>query len=124
MTQERLSLGKFGEDLACAFLVRQGYRLLERNYRCRLGEIDVIALHQETVCFVEVKARLSEEEGAPWVTVHAGKQRKLTRLAWWYLKSRGWEERSARFDVVGVWGTAADHPLRIELIANAFEAAA
>ena len=113
-------LGARGETLAEAHLRKIGYRIVERNYRCKLGEIDCVAVQGRTLVFLEVKARRSDEFGGPLAAVDQRKRRKLTRLAQHYVAARGLHDTPCRFDVVGVWFTG-DGP-RVEVIANAFEA--
>lgn len=89
MSHARLHTGKTGEQLAVAFLTRERYRILESNWRCRAGEIDVIVEKDSALYFVEVKTRHSDRFGSPLLAVHAAKQRKLRRLAQIYLAGRG-----------------------------------
>lgn len=98
----RKSLGALGEEAALAHLSGKGYRLLERNYRCRLGEIDIIAEDGETVAFIEVKTRSSLLFGAPQEAVDQKKQRKIRQIAQYYLLAHGLEGRTVRFDVITV----------------------
>ena len=112
--------GEKGEVLAAAYLTQAGYRIVARNYRCRFGEIDIVAFEGETLVFIEVKSRRSEAYGDPLLAVGLGKQKKISRIALYYLSEKGLgQQRPARFDVVAVqWrpdGTG------IELIRNAFE---
>jgi putative endonuclease len=111
--------GKKGEDLAVAYLAGAGYRIIERNYRCLFGEIDIVAREGETLVFVEVKSRRSEAYGDPLLAVGCRKQRKISRIALHYLSDKDLRYRPARFDVVAVMLLPAGH--RIELIRNAFE---
>ncbi len=121
MTKERIVLGKNAEDLAVDFLKRQGYRIIERNFRSRFGEIDAIAQDGDTLCFVEVKSRTTTEQGTPSEAVTFFKQRRLSKLALVYLKKRcGTLERKARFDVVSVLFEDHEKPV-IEVMKNAFE---
>ncbi len=113
-------LGHRGETLACTYLQKQGYRILERNVRTRLGEIDIVAVHQGTICFIEVRTRHNLDKGHPLESLSFLKRRKLTQLVWWYLKSRGWQERKVRLDAVGILWPAQGKPM-VELIQNAFE---
>mgnify|MGYP001273006155 CR=1 FL=1 len=113
--------GKQGEELAAAYLVEAGFRIVERNYRCRFGEIDVVAEEGETLVFVEVKSRRSTTYGGPLVAVDARKQGKISRISLHYLAERGLRHRPARFDVVAVLLLPTGP--RIELIRNAFELA-
>lgn len=111
--------GEKGEDLAAAYLAETGYRIIERNYRCFFGEIDIVAWEGETLVFAEVKSRRTEAYGAPQLAVGREKQDKISRIALHYLSERQLRSHPARFDVVAVMllpgGT------RIELIRNAFE---
>lgn len=89
MTEQRLALGAYGEEVAAAYLCEQGYTLIERNFRCPLGEIDIIAKKRLDLVFVEVKTRRSTLFGLPQEAVGAHKQRQLMRAAQWYLKKTG-----------------------------------
>lgn len=118
---DRRQLGASGETAAATFLRRQRYTILERNYRCPLGEADIIALDHSVVVFVEVKARRGENSGTPLDAVDKRKQHQLVRVAKYYLTRHRLHDRDARFDVVGVWDD--DGVLRCELVRNAFEVA-
>ena len=98
----RLRLGKTGEDLACRALRRRGYEILDRRYRTRAGELDIIARENGTLVFVEVKTRSSARFGHPFDAVTRAKQRKLVAMADDYLARKGWQGRPCRFDVVGL----------------------
>ena len=101
---ERKCRGNQGEDAVAAALLRRGYRILERQYHCRWGEIDLIAWAPEGVlCFVEVKSRTGTRFTAPREAVTAAKQRKLRNAASWYLARSGLDESPCRFDVAEVW---------------------
>jgi putative endonuclease len=114
----RRSLGDRGEDLAATYLKKQGYKILERNYRTPLGEIDLIAQHQGVLVFIEVKTRTSARFGAGQEAVHFGKQSRYRKLADYYLKQKRLGEIAVRFDVVGIlW---QDEKPRIEVIEGAF----
>lgn len=106
----RRALGAAGESAAARLLERRGIRVVEANVRCRFGEIDLVAIDAGVVVFVEVKGNRGGRFGAPEEMVTPAKQRKLTRLALWYLQRRGWLGRPARFDVVAVDWEAADGP--------------
>ncbi|MGH7266874.1 MAG: YraN family protein [Candidatus Rokuibacteriota bacterium] len=94
--------GRTGEDLAARFLERQGLRILERNLRSRLGEIDLVARDGATLVFVEVKTRRPGAADPPQASVDGRKQRRLARLALNYLARRGLGDLGCRFDVVAV----------------------
>lgn len=119
MTQDRQQLGNTGETAAAGYLQGRGYRILQRNYRNPMGEIDLVARDQKTLVFVEVKTRRSRRFGSAktWVTVK--KQRRLSRVALVYLKQNDQMNTRARFDVVTVDATM--DPPQIEVIQNAFE---
>ena len=111
-------LGRKGEDRAAVYLVRQGYRILERNYTTPSGEIDVIAMDRDTVVFVEVKTRTNDAFGAPELAVSARKQQRMIRAALGYIKYHKLHQVPCRFDVVAI---RAGKDQDVELIRNAFE---
>ena len=117
----RQELGKSGEDLACAELERRGYAILERRYRTRFGEIDVIARDVDTIVFVEVKARMGEEFGGGAAAITRWKQRRVTQMAVDYLSRHRLHNCPCRFDVVTV-DFDAGQPV-ITVYPNAFDAA-
>lgn len=99
-----MSLGKSGEDLAVRYLRRKKYRIIERNFRSRLGEIDIIACHDKTLVFCEVKTRTNKAYGHPFESVTAHKQKKIRQVAEVYLATSKALQRfhSVRFDVISV----------------------
>lgn len=101
-TDNRQSLGKSGEDLACKELERRGYEILARRYRTRFGEIDIIATCDRTIVFVEVKARAGDEYGGGAAAVTPWKQRRIAQMAIDYLSRNGLHDQPCRFDVVTV----------------------
>jgi len=117
---QHLQLGERGERLALKFLKKQGYKIITTNYRCPLGEIDIVASQVYTLVFLEVKTRSSDDFGPPQSAVTAAKQKRLARLALYYLKHHGISKRDCRFDVVAVRLTPGGKLLKIELIKNAF----
>jgi putative endonuclease len=116
------TLGQRGEAEAARFLKKKGYSIIARSDRQRRGEIDVVAVDDRTVVFVEVKTRRSHETGHPADAVDREKQRRLTQLALTYLKQHRLLECPARFDVVAVTWPDDDSPPTIEHFPNAFEA--
>ena len=114
-----LHLGKTGEDLACRALRRRGYVILDRRYRTRVGELDIIARDSGTLVFVEVKTRSSARFGHPFEAVTPTKQRKLVAMAHDYLGKTGQWGESCRFDVVAVIVSAAGRA-HVEVVRNAF----
>ncbi len=117
MSLFKKQLGKEGEDHAAKFLTRRGYKILERNYQTRSGEIDLVALHQGYVVFVEVKTRTSDAYGAPEMAVNPRKQQRMIKAALGYIKYKKLHQVPCRFDVVAISGAGQD----VELIENAFE---
>jgi putative endonuclease len=113
----RKLLGRTGEDLAAKHLEGRGYIILDRNYRAPHGEIDLIALDNGTVVFVEVKTRATGAYGAPELAVDLRKQGHLVRAALGYLKHKKLHQMPCRFDVVAISGASG----RVEVIQNAFE---
>ncbi len=117
---ERQQVGRAGEEAATEYLCRQGYRILERNFRCRLGEIDLIARDGRTLVFIEVKTRRSRTFGDPAFAVTSEKQRRLILASQVYLGRKGDPQDVCRFDVVTIQLDRAG--LHVELIKNAFQA--
>ena len=113
--------GEKGEAIAVRQLKKNGYKIIETNYRIQLGEIDVIAKDKDTIVFVEVKARRSVHFGSPKGAVTTQKQKKISTVALYYLKATNQITAKARFDVVAV-NLNRDKP-RVEIIKNAFELA-
>jgi len=120
MTTQRIQLGQSGEEEATAFLKRQGYKILQRNFRSKLGEIDIIAKDGATLCFVEVRTRTSEWHGHPFESITPRKKQKLIKTALTYLKLNGLTDTDARFDVVAVI-PQEQGGFDIEIIKNAFD---
>ncbi len=119
MRKQHLATGKTGEELAAALLKDKGYKILARNYKTKLGEIDIIASDRDTFCFVEVKTRHSDRFGLPQEAVPAFQQRQISTAALTYLKENNLLDKKARFDVISVI-YSQDNP-RLDLIKNAFE---
>ena len=117
MKDKRRSLGRWGEDLAFDFLKIRGMKILERNYRCPTGEIDIIARSGRQIVFVEVKTRQSEMFGTPQEAVNQRKQRQIIRVAQWYLEKNPLNLQP-RFDVLAI-RTGDGKPI-LEHIPNAF----
>ncbi|HAJ56962.1 MAG TPA: YraN family protein [Candidatus Omnitrophica bacterium] len=99
----KIDTGASGEEKAATHLIKKGYKILTRNFKNYLGEIDIIASDKEVICFVEVRSRrgvLSHEDALR--SIDSAKQRRLSRLAVSFLKERKFLDRRARFDVVSV----------------------
>ena len=95
--------GQCGEDAAAAFLKKKGYKIIKRNYKNKIGEIDIIAKNKEDLVFVEVKTRSSEKFGTPAEAVTYYKKQKIVNAAKWYLAQNP-TELNIRFDIIEVYG--------------------
>lgn len=115
----KMITGRTGETVAAVFLKNNGYQIVETNYRCPLGEIDIIARDQDDLVFIEVKTRTSTTLGYPEQAVGIIKQKKMSLLALWYLEHMNLHNAKARFDVVAVTMSNAEPEIR--LIQNAFD---
>jgi putative endonuclease len=115
------TLGARGEKLAVQYLQKKGYKVIERNYRCQWGEIDLVARDKGSLIFVEIKSRSSSGFGLPQDAVDQFKQAKLIQVAKAYMAEHHLQETiPTRFDVVAVKLTPAGP--EIELIKDAFQA--
>jgi putative endonuclease len=122
MTIARQELGKSGEDLAAEMLERAGYAIVDRRYRSRHGEIDIIARDGEVLVFVEVRRRTAADCGGAAESVTPAKQRKVIRMAVDYLaRAELWDKCAVRFDVVAIDDQPVGPP-RIVLYRSAFDA--
>ena len=119
---DNITVGKLGEEVAAAFLTARGYRILERNFRCKGGEVDIIARDpaDKSLIFLEVKARRSLSYGVPQLAVTPFKQRQISKAALTWLSKNRLHDTNARFDVIAIL-LAANGQHKIEHIVNAFE---
>lgn len=117
----RKSTGAWGERLAQDFLKKKGYHILETNYRCREGEIDIVAMHQNCLVFVEVRTKSNLEFGSPEESITAAKKGHMRRSAQHYLIQQNQSPDSWRIDLVAVEMDLNNKLRRIELIENAVE---
>ena len=117
-----IKIGKEGEELAVKFLKKNGYGIVERNYRCPYGEIDIIAMDSDVLVFVEVKTRTSDLFGLPKESVDARKQRHIIKASTEYLARSGLTDTPARFDVVSIEMDGKGGGTSMELVRNAFDA--
>lgn len=120
-SEQQRTLGKAGEDAAVSYLLEHGYRIVERNFRCRLGEIDLIARHEGVLVFIEVKTRRSQTFGPAATAVTLKKQRHLIKASQVFLSRTGRQHDVCRFDVVTIEMDASEP--RFEIIKNAFQTA-
>ena len=112
-------MGTKGEDSALRFLKHRGYRIIQRNYRCRFGEVDIIAADGDIIVFIEVKSRTSDAFGRPEEAVVTRKQQRISQTARHYLAVHDLVDRDARFDVVAIHFSPGGET--VELIQDAFE---
>ena len=116
---KRKTTGARGEEIAAGFLEKQNFRILQRNFRCRCGEVDIIARDGGTLVFVEVKTRRNASYGLPQLAATPFKQRQISKAALTYLSKNSLMKEDARFDVVSV--LLLDSSPVIDHIRNAFD---
>jgi len=121
MTRTRLNLGRRGEQLAEEKLTAGGYAIVARNYRCRAGEIDLVARQGESVVFVEVRTRRGTAFGLPEASLTTRKRQHLIAAAQTYLQANQLTEASWRIDVVAVELSPQGQLLRVDVIENAIQ---
>jgi putative endonuclease len=121
MTMRGQQLGFLGENLAVSELTRRGYAIVDRRYRTRRGEIDIVADDGGTIVFVEVKARATGDFGGGAEAVTPSKQRRLVSMAIDYLARRGLTDRPCRFDVIAIDDVDGASPV-ITVYCSAFDA--
>ncbi len=119
MSDREKKLGEAGELLAANFLAQKGYSIIQRNFRCKVGEIDIIASDGNYLVFVEVKTRRSLNYGSPVEAVDIRKQQQIYRTALFYLQQNAIDNQDIRFDIIAI--TMMDEKPAIEHIVNAFD---
>lgn len=113
--------GRQGEILAKNFLIKKGYQIINVNYRCKLGEIDIIALKDNKICFVEVKTRNSLTFGKPFESVNYFKQNRIKKIAQYFLIfNYKYQNLNTRFDVISIYKPHGIKQTKIRFIPNAF----
>lgn len=115
MAQNNRSVGMDYEKWTCKYLTKCGYEVVECNYYCSAGEIDVVARHEGYLVFVEVKFRKDAQKGTPLESISLQKQKRISKCALYYMRQHGLLEESVRFDVVGIMGN------QVQVIENAFD---
>jgi putative endonuclease len=122
--RDNKAAGALGEEVAAAFLTARGFRILERNYRCKGGELDIVARApgDKSLVFVEVKARRGLAYGVPQLAVTPFKQRQISKAALTWLVHNRQQDAPARFDVIAIL-LDAEGRHEVEHIVNAFELA-
>lgn len=119
MTRERLDLGVRGEELALEKIKHLGYKCIARNYRCPLGEVDLVARDGDCLVFIEIKTRRERPIGYAKEAITGRKKRQLSKVALAYMKSHNCCDTRSRFDVVAI--SLKGDEEEIEVIQNAFE---
>lgn len=118
MKQNNLPKGKLGETIASQLLEKKGYRIIERNFKARYGEIDLIATYQKTLVFVEVKTRANQKYGRPEEAVTPWKLRTIATTAEYYKLLHPQLPNAMQIDVVSVELTSDDKLLTVEHLPN------
>lgn len=118
MTKARQHIGRLGEDLACEFLKQHHYQIIERNFRCELGELDIVAGIDEYLVFCEVKTRRGQGAIHPTASITTKKIKKLHELGLWYIQQKHLYQLQPRFDVVAIQWHSDQSP-EIEHFINA-----
>ncbi len=116
------TLGEYGEEIAITYLEGQKYAVIVRNYRCKCGELDIIAKEDKTLVFIEVKTRRNVAYGPPQFSVTQFKQRQISKAALVYMAANKLGDVNARFDVIAIYLRDHEKP-RINHIKNAFDLA-
>ena len=116
---EKRLTGKTGEILVCRHYLKNGYAILDTNYRCRFGEIDIVAKKEETIVFIEVKTREKQTDYTAKDAVTPAKQQRLKSTALMYISSNKFDDEFVRFDVAEVYIPSSNPTINI--IENAFE---
>jgi len=119
---ENAGVGNRGEELAASFLERNGLKIVERNFRCKGGEVDIIARDGKTIVFIEVKSRRTLTYGVPQLAVTPFKQRQISKAALTWLSKNRQHDAPARFDVIAIL-LENNYSHQIEHIVNAFDLA-
>lgn len=113
--------GMLGEKIACDFLGNNGYKIVEKNYRCRNGEVDIVARHRDTLVFIEVRTKKSYLFGTPEESITGRKKERLRAVAEHYRQNHDGLPSEWRIDVVAILMNSAGKVNRIEIIENAVE---
>jgi putative endonuclease len=119
LPSEKKEIGQKGEDLAVAFLKGLQYVILERNYRCKLGEVDIIARDNDTLVFIEVRSRSSLAFGLPQESINRRKRHQISKVALEFMSRRRFKNTPARFDVIAI--SFEQGKEKVDHIRDAFE---
>ncbi len=112
-----INKGLLGEEIASKYLISEGYKIIDRNYRTKIGEIDIIAIKSQILVFVEVKARTNIDYGYPYEAVNWKKQQKIINSSLIYLKQKNLNNHQVRYDIIEVFLSGET---KINHIENAF----
>ena len=115
-------IGALGEEISETHLKSLGYRILDKNFKCKCGEIDLIAMHKDYICFIEVKTRYGIDFGIPAESVTSYKQRKIYKTAQVYILKKNIINTNFRFDVLEVMLNRANNDFLVNHIKDAFQA--
>lgn len=118
MANRRIELGRRGEELAVRELTGRGYDVIERNWHCQVGEVDIVARQGEAWVFVEVRTRRGDAFGTPEESLTAAKQTRMVRVAQHYLIEHGLGDVDWRLDLVAVEVDHAGRPARLDVLEN------
>ncbi len=121
MLDFRKKIGFEGEKLAAKYLKRKGYKIVQTNYRCKLGEIDIVAEQNKIIVFVEVRTKHSEKLGLPQYSINTAKRGQISRAALCYIKEKKIVDQTCRFDVIAITFPSDSKEPKFEHIENAFE---
>lgn len=120
MKRYNKEIGSYGESIAAEYLQSLNYRIIKRNYRCKIGEIDIIAKHENFLSFMEVKTRYEIGYGSPAESVNKRKQFKICKIAEFYILENHLLNLNFRFDVIEVLLNNKNNSFQVRLIENAF----
>lgn len=115
--KNNIQKGKYGEELAYKYLISKGYKVLDRNYNTKVGEIDIIACKDNIVAFIEVKSRTSINYGYPYEAVNWNKRSRIIKASKIYMKHKNIKEYQIRYDIIEVY---LQNPVRINHLENVF----
>ena len=118
---ERKPLGDLGEQLAKDYLKKKGYKLIETNYRCHSGEIDIVAKQKNCLVFVEVRTKSTQVYGSPEESLSPTKQTHMKKCAYYYLQNHKKLPENWRIDLVAVELDSFNKPVRIDILENPVE---
>lgn len=121
MKNQNKPIGFYGEETAESYLKSIGYNIISRNFRCNIGEIDMVARDGKYIVFIEVKTRYDRKYGYPCEAVTKGKQYKIYKTAQYYILKNKIEKSYFRFDVIEVLLNRSSNEYKVNLIKNAFQ---